>query len=59
MARADLRCQINDIPTSAYPTPATRPLNSRLDCSALQAAFGIRRPDWRTGLGLIIQELNA
>jgi dTDP-4-dehydrorhamnose reductase len=58
MAKAGLSCQINDIPTSAYPTPAVRPLNSRLDCSALQAAFGIARPDWRAGLDLIIQELN-
>ena len=58
MARTGLACQINDIPTSAYPTPAIRPLNSRLDCSALQVAFGIARPDWRAGLDLIIQELN-
>ncbi len=58
MARAALPCQINDIPTSAYPTPAIRPLNSRLDCSALQAAFGVARPDWRAGLDLILQELN-
>jgi dTDP-4-dehydrorhamnose reductase len=58
MAKAGLSCQINDIPTSAYPTPAVRPLNSRLDCSALQTAFGIARPDWRAGLDLIIQELT-
>lgn len=59
MAGAGLSCQINDIPTSAYPTPARRPLNSRLDCSALTAAFGIARPDWRRGLDLILQELSA
>lgn len=58
MAQAGLPCQINDIATAAYPTPAQRPLNSRLDCSALQAAFGIARPDWRAGLDLIIKELN-
>ncbi|MBI1170240.1 dTDP-4-dehydrorhamnose reductase [bacterium] len=58
MARAGLSCQINDIPTEAYPTPARRPLNSRLDCAALQAAFGIARPDWRHGLDLILQELT-
>ncbi len=57
MARAGLACRITDIPTSAYPTPAIRPLNSRLECSALQAAFGIVRPDWRAGLDLIVQEL--
>ena len=58
MAKAALPCQINDIPTSAYPTPAQRPLNSRLDCSALTAGFGIERPDWRTGLDSILQELT-
>lgn len=59
MARAGLPCQINDIPTSAYPTPAQRPLNSRLDCTSLAAAFGIQRPDWRRGLDLILQELST
>lgn len=59
MARAGLGCAIHDIPTSAYPTPARRPPNSRLDCSALERDFGIRRPDWRAGLDDILQELNA
>ena len=59
MARAGLSCQIHDIPTSAYPTPAKRPPNSRLDCSALERDFGIPRPDWRAGLDDILQELNA
>lgn len=59
MARAGLACQITDIPTSDYPTPARRPLNSRLECSALTAAFGIPRPDWRIGLDHILQELKA
>ena len=59
MARAGLLCQITDVPTAAYPTPARRPLNSRLDCSAFQAAFGITRPDWHIGLDLIVKELTA
>ncbi|MGV8985179.1 MAG: dTDP-4-dehydrorhamnose reductase [Cypionkella sp.] len=58
MARAGLACQIHDIPTSAYPTPAQRPLNSRLDCGSLNLAFGIKRPDWRKGLDDILQELT-
>ena len=58
MARAGLACQIHDIPTSAYPTPAKRPLNSRLDCSGIGAAFGLPRPDWRAGLDEILQELS-
>lgn len=59
MAAAGLRCTINDIPSSAYPTPARRPENSRLDCSAFTRDFGIPRPDWRDGLTDILQELRA
>ncbi len=58
MARAGLACVINDIPSSAYPTPARRPLNSRLDCRALATTFGIDRPDWRAGLNAILKELQ-
>ncbi|MFN4191539.1 MAG: dTDP-4-dehydrorhamnose reductase [Tabrizicola sp.] len=58
MAEAGLACRINDIPSSEYPTPARRPLNSRLDCSSFTAAFGIPRPDWRAGLAAIVQELR-
>ena len=58
MAYAGLPCRIEDIPTSYYPTPAKRPLNSRLDCSAFTAAFGIPRPDWREGLKAIVKELT-
>ena len=58
MAEANLPCQIRDIPTSEYPTPARRPLNSRLDCQAFTAAFGIPRPDWREGLAAIVKELT-
>lgn len=49
---------VNDIPTTAYPTPAQRPLNSRLDCESLRAAFGIQRPDWRKGLTRVLEELT-
>jgi dTDP-4-dehydrorhamnose reductase len=58
MAEANLPCKITDIPTSAYSTPAKRPLNSRLDCSAFTQAFGIPRPDWRAGLQVIVKELT-
>lgn len=59
MAGAGLRCNIKDIPSSAYPTPARRPQNSRLDCTAFTRDFGIPRPDWRAGLADILQELRA
>lgn len=57
MLRAGLGCKVNDIPSSAYPTPAKRPANSRLDCGALERDFGIKRPDWRSGLDDILREL--
>ncbi len=59
MAQARLACRIEDIPSADYPTPARRPLNSRLDCGSLQTAFGLARPDWRAGLGDILKELGA
>jgi dTDP-4-dehydrorhamnose reductase len=46
------------IPSSAYPTPARRPINSRLDCSGLERRFGLALPDWRNGLQLCIEELT-
>ncbi len=50
---------VADIPSSAYPTPARRPANSRLDCATTQAAFGIGRPDWRTHLTDVLGEIGA
>ena len=38
------------IPSSAYPTPAKRPLNSRLDCSRLAEQWHVTQPDWHTAL---------
>ena len=57
-AAAGLGCAVTDIPSSAYPTPARRPLNSRLDCSATRATFGIDRPDWRAGVADILDDLK-
>jgi len=56
MAAAGLDCRIDDIATAAYPTPARRPLNSRLDCRALRV-FGLAQPDWRADLESVIGEL--
>lgn len=58
-AQAGLPTIVEDIPTSAFPTRAARPSNSRLDCRSLEADFGIARPDWRKGLAAILQELGA
>ncbi|MEM6891321.1 MAG: dTDP-4-dehydrorhamnose reductase [Pseudomonadota bacterium] len=48
---------VADIPTSAYPTPAIRPANSRLDCMSLSETFGIARPDWKDAVADIVKEL--
>jgi dTDP-4-dehydrorhamnose reductase len=40
------------IPSSEYPTPARRPLNSRLNNDKLERVFGVRLPDWREALRL-------
>lgn len=45
--RAGLKTIVRDVPLSAFPTPAQRPLNSRLNCDKIAADFGIKRPDWR------------
>jgi dTDP-4-dehydrorhamnose reductase len=50
---------VTPIPTTDYPTPAKRPLNSRMDCGATQQVFGIARPDWSDGLNTIVQELEG
>ncbi|OWY33360.1 dTDP-4-dehydrorhamnose reductase [Herbaspirillum aquaticum] len=50
--------RLTPIPTSAYPTPAARPLNSRLDCSKFQAAFGLVLPDWHNGVERMMKELH-
>lgn len=49
---------VSDIPTVEYPTPATRPLNSRLDCTETERVFGIERPDWRAAVETIVAELE-
>ncbi len=43
------------IPSSDYPTPARRPLNSRLDNDKLERMFGIRLQDWRAALALCME----
>ncbi|MFN7050497.1 MAG: dTDP-4-dehydrorhamnose reductase [Gemmobacter sp.] len=57
-AQAGLAVTVEDIPTEAYPTPARRPLNSRLDCATL-ADFGIARPDWQQALAEVVSELKG
>ena len=53
-----LSSRVEDIPTSAYPTPARRPANSRMDVTALTLAYGIERPDWRDSLRRVLSDLK-
>ena len=55
-AQAQMAVRVNPIASAEYPTPARRPYNSRLDCTALEDAHGIIRPDWRAALRPIIQD---
>ena len=48
---------ITAMPTSAFPTPAQRPRNSRLDTHKLQQAFGLNLPDWRSGVDRMLREV--
>ena len=47
---------LKPIPASAYPTPAARPQNSRLDCSRLDREWGVTQPDWHAALGECVAE---
>ncbi len=50
---------VSKIPSTSYPTPAIRPLNSTLDCRGLHRSFGIEQPYWRESLKSVLQELEA
>jgi dTDP-4-dehydrorhamnose reductase len=48
---------IASVPTSAFPTPAIRPLNSRLCTNKLQHAFGLALPHWSQGVDRMLAEI--
>jgi dTDP-4-dehydrorhamnose reductase len=48
---------IHPIPTSAYPTPARRPLNSRLATAKLQTTLGLNLPHWQVGVERMLAEV--
>lgn len=49
--------QIDAVATTAFPTPARRPLNSRLDTRRLQAAFDLVLPPWQQGVDRMLHEV--
>ncbi len=57
--RGRARPKVQRIATSEYPTPALRPLNSRLDSGKFQATFRHALPDWATGVDRCLAELEA
>lgn len=50
--------QVRPLTTAAYPTPARRPANSRLDTRKLQKAFALTLPDWRLGVARMLAEIH-
>ncbi len=51
------RVTVTDIPSSAYPTAAQRPSNSRLDCATLTDTFGITPPTWQPALERVVSKV--
>lgn len=49
--------KVNPIETTAYPTPAQRPLNSRLNTQKLQQTFKLHLPHWQQGVAQVINEV--
>ena len=47
---------INAVPTTAFPTPAKRPANSRLNTEKFQQAFGLNLPNWTVGVERMLLE---
>jgi dTDP-4-dehydrorhamnose reductase len=48
---------IEAVPTSAFPTPAKRPLNSRLNTAKLRTAFELNLPSWQQGVERMLTEV--
>ena len=48
---------VDAVPTSAFPTPAIRPHNSRLNTAKLQSTFGLALPHWQAGVARMLREI--
>ena len=59
MDEAGLKCVVHPVPTSAYPTVAKRPLNSRMSKRSLDLAGFQRLPSWQDALHRYVEELKA
>ena len=50
---------VRRITTADYPTPATRPANSRLDCGLVERMHGVALPDWQGSLETVVARFRA
>ncbi len=48
---------VDAVPTSAFPTPAKRPHNSRLNTEKLQKTFDLHLPHWQAGVTRMLAEV--
>lgn len=51
--------RVTHIASAEYPTPATRPANSALDCGKFERVFGVRTVPWREALARVLDRLEA
>jgi dTDP-4-dehydrorhamnose reductase len=51
--------QVAATSTASYPTPAQRPLNSRLNTQKLQTTFGLTLPNWQQGVARMLTEISG
>jgi dTDP-4-dehydrorhamnose reductase len=53
-----VHAEVDRIASSQYPTPAKRPANSRLDCRKLERVHGVRLPEWRQSVAVVLSQLG-
>ncbi len=58
MLEAGLKCKVEPLPSSAYPTKAVRPFYSVLDKTSLKEQFGLKIPYWRESLKKCLKEIE-
>jgi len=57
--QSGLSPRVVPVTSQEYVTPARRPMNSRLDCSKIEAAYGLKRQEWRQALQAVLLKLNG
>lgn len=51
--------EVRAIPTSEFPTPASRPANSRMSVARIEQTFGLHMPDWHAAMDLVLADRLA